>query len=218
MQLVAAVAVVFFTAVQSVFVGLVSEQPTDPVRLQTSIGNFLETKFVDVVHDLVETAADTEMGSDTRTYMYEKVALLKESGGNPQSGDAADGPATLAEYCAGKPTHIQLHEDMEEGEKVMANWRGYGTFYPGKVEKKHQNGTVDIFYDDGFHEKRVSPGAVKEVKEKKKEVVEEKTKPIDDPACEMLDYITKLKEKFGHLSEKLSQWLQAQRAKENQKN
>jgi len=212
MQLFAAVAIVFFTAVQSVFVGLTSDHPTEPVQLQASIGNFLETKFSDVVHDLVETAADTEMGSDTRTFMYDKVAVLKESEGTPP-GDASDGPATLAEYCAGKPTNREMHEKMEVDQKVMANWRGYGTFYPGKVEKKHSNGTVDIFYDDGFHEKRVSPGDVKEVKEKKKEVVEEKTKPIDDPACEMLKYVTKLKEKFGHLSAKLSQWLQAQRAK-----
>jgi len=215
MHLLAAVAVVLVTAVQSVSVEWVSDPLTDSVRLQANIGNFLETKFVDVVHDLVEAAADTEMGSDIRTNMYHEAAVFKESDGTQQSGGESDGPATLEEYCAGKPTDRERHEKMKVDQKVEANWRNYGTFYPGHVEKKRNNGTVDIFYDDGFHEKRLPPGQVREVEDKKKknEEVEEKAKPLDDPACEMLEYVTKLKDKFGHLSEKLSQWLQAQRAK-----
>jgi len=122
-------------------------------------------------------------------------------------------PATLKDYCAG-PTLHEKKVGMSKGDKVKADWNNYGTFYPGKVTKKRGNGTVDIAYDDGFSEKRVKAENIHEIKKKNEEEEEKaKTKPKDDPACQLLEFVAALKSKFGELNGKLSRWLLAQRAK-----
>merc|ERR1719389_180362 len=98
------------------------------------------------------------------------LALVSQNKGAPPSsgGDGEEGPATLAEYCAG-PTPAERSNKISEGTKVKANWEGYGTMYPGRVEDKNSDGTVDIHYDDGFTEKNVKASKVKVIKSKKTE-------------------------------------------------
>lgn len=212
-QFLAAVASAFFASVQSVAVDWVSDPLSDSVRVQATLGNFLEGKLAQAVGALVDTAADTEMGSDIGTDVSAEMAVTVSSGTRASDGKkGAHGPKTLAEYCAG-PTADEMHIDVEKGTRVMADWKEYGTKYPGVVTKKRSSGKSDILYDDGFTEKRVDAEDIEVVKTKKKTVTKEAKKPRDDPACELLEYVEQLKEKFGTLNEQMSLWLQAQRAR-----
>ena len=42
--------------------------------------------------------------------------------------------------------------NIQEGSKVEANYRGRGRYYPGRVSRVRLNGTMDIDYDDGEKE------------------------------------------------------------------
>jgi len=179
------------------------------------IGNSFRT-FMQVLPDAL---ADTELGADLGT----TVALNEFSGKQLRKSDSSvskttktveeHGPATLAEYCAGDTEEEQTMK-LKKGQRVMVNWKKYGTYYPARVEHKHQDGTVDVHYDDNFGEKNVSPAATKPMKEDKEEDEEgSKPKQRDDAACEMLDFLKKTKTKLGNLDPMISQWLVAQRAK-----
>merc|ERR1719223_232503 len=87
--------------------------------------------------ELVAAVADAEIGEDMRS-----ISLRNDGG---ESG----GSSGLKGYCAGDDGTFQ--EDM----RVEADWKNYGTFYPGKVKDVNKDGTYDIKYDDGFTEKRV---------------------------------------------------------------
>ncbi|HJM54924.1 MAG TPA: Tudor-knot domain-containing protein [Poseidonia sp.] len=41
------------------------------------------------------------------------------------------------------------------GDKVLVNWKNYGTYYPGKIAKDYENHTYLIHYDDGDIEDNV---------------------------------------------------------------
>jgi hypothetical protein len=45
---------------------------------------------------------------------------------------------------------------LREGDKVEADYRGRGKFYPGKIDRDRGDDTYDIAYDDGERETRVS--------------------------------------------------------------
>jgi len=171
---------------------------------------------------LTDTVADTEMGDDLELNLAVNKPLSfsvrrqKKSAGSDDHVDE-DGPATLAEYCAGD-TQQEHKQKLKKGKKVMADWEQYGTMYPGRIEKKNPDGTVDIHYDDGFHEKGVKAHHVKPVEEEEDEVEKKDTqnakpKQRNDPACKMQDFLKKTKEKLGKLDPMISQWLAAQRAK-----
>lgn len=179
------------------------------------IGNSLRA-FMQVLPDAL---ADTELGADLGT----TVALNEFSGRQLRKSDSSVsetpktiaelGPATLAEYCAGDTKEEQTMK-LKKGQRVMVDWKKYGTYYPARVEHKHQDGTVDVHYDDNFDEKNVSPAATKPMKEdKEKDEQGSQPKQRDDSACEMLDFLKKTKTKLGNLNPMISQWLVAQRAK-----
>ena len=44
---------------------------------------------------------------------------------------------------------------LEKGDKVMANYRNGGRWYPGKIARERMNGTYDVEYDDGDREQDV---------------------------------------------------------------
>jgi len=48
-----------------------------------------------------------------------------------------------------------------EGDKVEANYQSAGKFYPGKIARNHQNGTVDVDYDDGEKETKIDVNLVR---------------------------------------------------------
>jgi len=59
-------------------------------------------------------------------------------------------PATLQDYCSGKG-----EKNIDEGSRIEANWRGFGTYYPGVIKKVNSDGDVDIVYEDGWTEEDV---------------------------------------------------------------
>jgi hypothetical protein len=202
-QFLTVVALAYVPLVQSVSTSSLADPLSDSLRIQATMGNFLEGQFVQAVTALAQTEADSEMGSDMGIELGTSSVVASSSG---------DGPKNLAEYCAG-PTAQEKNSEVKTGTKVMADWRGYGTKYPGVVKKKRSDGSMDILYDDGFSEKRVKASKIEKVKSEDKDEVEEEVKPRDDPACELQEYVNELKKKFGKLNDKLSDWLQAQRAR-----
>merc|ERR1719215_1048418 len=132
--------------------------------------------------ELVAAVADAEIGEDMRS-----ISLRNDGG---ESG----GSSGLKGYCAGDDGTFQ--EDM----RVEADWKNYGTFYPGKVTDVNKDGTYDVKYDDGFTEKRIKPKNIDVVEEVKK------TSPKDDPACEVLDGLEKVKKKIKKANDDVSAW------------
>ena len=45
---------------------------------------------------------------------------------------------------------------LREGDKIEADYRGRGKFYPGKIDRDRGDDTYDIAYDDGERESRVA--------------------------------------------------------------
>jgi len=110
------------------------------------------------------------------------------------------GPATLQAYCEGEP------EPSQRGQRVEANWRDYGTFYPGKVKKIHRDGTTDILYDDGWHEDGLDPSDVRPLEDEPK-------KPRDDAACDVADNVVTIKTKISQIRKDIQMWLASRRAR-----
>ena len=53
---------------------------------------------------------------------------------------------------------------LEEGDKVEADYRGRGKFYPGKISRDSgQDDTYDISYDDGERETRVAKRLIRKL-------------------------------------------------------
>ena len=50
---------------------------------------------------------------------------------------------------------------LREGDKIEADYRGRGRFYPGKISRDRGNDTYDIDYDDGERETRVAKRLIK---------------------------------------------------------
>ncbi|GMH80068.1 hypothetical protein TrLO_g3161, partial [Triparma laevis f. longispina] len=55
-------------------------------------------------------------------------------------------------------------DEIGEGDKVEARYRGKSKWYSGKVARVRSNGTMDIHYDDGEKELGVDPSFVRAVK------------------------------------------------------
>ena len=53
---------------------------------------------------------------------------------------------------------------LQEGDKVEADYRGRGKFYPGKITRDRGDDTYDISYDDGERETRVAKRLIKSKK------------------------------------------------------
>jgi len=105
---------------------------------------------------------------------------------------------SLAEYCAGAP-------EVSEQDRVMANWKGYGTYYPGSVDVKNNDGSIDVTYDDGWTEPHVPQGSFKPAEAKE-------TKKRDDAACDLAEDVTAIKEKVVDAGKNIAVWLASQRA------
>ena len=50
---------------------------------------------------------------------------------------------------------------FEEGDKMEADYKGKGKYYPGKISRKRLNGTYDIAYDDGERETNVDARSIR---------------------------------------------------------
>ncbi|HIG20448.1 MAG: hypothetical protein CXT67_08475 [Methanobacteriota archaeon] len=56
------------------------------------------------------------------------------------------------------------------GDRVLANWKNYGTYYPGKIATKHDNYTFLIHFDDGDVENNVEWSRIELMQEDSAEV------------------------------------------------
>lgn len=56
--------------------------------------------------------------------------------------------------------------EFKEGDKIEANYRGRGRWYPGKITRKCLDGTYDIGYDDGEKESSVIPECIRVIPDK----------------------------------------------------
>jgi len=115
------------------------------------------------------------------------------------------GPSTLKEYCAGPNAGGADAPHFEEGEQVNGNWHHLGTMYPGTVDHVNEDGTVNIKYDDGFVEEHVAANQFEEVEDTEEQKAQKKaSKPQDDPACELDEFVDETKkgteEAFGDVS------------------
>jgi len=66
--------------------------------------------------------------------------------------------------------------EFKEGDKVEANYRGRGRWYPGKIARKRLIGTYDIDYDDGEKEINVSSEYIRIMPEK-----DNNETPVENP-------------------------------------
>jgi hypothetical protein len=174
---------------------------SDP-KFYASLSEAAWAKATVIIEKIAQTESDLEMGADLPADIG--MNLVAVSAGN-------DGPATLAEYCAGGQTRQERQTAIDEGTRVKANWEGYGTMYPGKITDKNGDGSVDIKYDDGFTENRVDVDDVK-VRKNQGSLLQQ-TAPRDDPACKLQDFLEKLKKQLEAINGMVHQWLAAQRAK-----
>jgi len=71
----------------------------------------------------------------------------------------------LVRYRPSTPelAELPLPVNLVEGEKVEANYRGHGKWYPGTVVAIHEDGSVNIDYDDGEKEARVPVSCIRAV-------------------------------------------------------
>jgi hypothetical protein len=60
----------------------------------------------------------------------------------------------------GSPSR-SIRSNLTEGDRVEANYRGRGKYYPGKIKVDRGDGTYDIAYDDGESETRVKEGDIR---------------------------------------------------------
>mmetsp|Transcript_68426 Transcript_68426/g.164282 ORF Transcript_68426/g.164282 Transcript_68426/m.164282 type:complete len:952 (-) Transcript_68426:144-2999(-) len=130
-------------------------------------------------------------------------------------------PETLAEYCSGKGSEDDSESSkMTEKARVEADWRGFGTMYPGVVKKVNEH-SLEILYDDGWEEEikdknmdgeysKVNPLPSEETTEVKKE--EKETKPVDDPVCDLVDEVDATKVKVKDIFKDIALWTATKRA------
>lgn len=52
-------------------------------------------------------------------------------------------------------------ENLREGQKVEADYRGAGRYYPGRIRRVREEGTFDIDYDDGESERQVEVSRIR---------------------------------------------------------
>lgn len=144
----------------------------------------------------------TDGATGTVQVVYNRTEALKAM---------REGPATLKEYCSsgGDPA-------VDEGEKVMADWKGYGTLYPGEVKDTHKNGTYDIIYDDGWTEKIIPEKRIDEV-DANGNPIPITPKPSatrqEDGACQLNDDLQEIKKDIVKVQKQIATWTIAQRAK-----
>lgn len=109
----------------------------------------------------------------------------------------------LDEYCKGGE-----EEEFEEQQEVMADWKGYGTHYPGVIHKKRSDGSVDILYNDGWLEERVPTSSLKPIGN----VQVQKKKKRDDAVCELAEDVADVKEDLKDANKNVAVYLASQRA------
>jgi uncharacterized protein (DUF427 family) len=72
-------------------------------------------------------------------------------------------------------TAVISPQKWKEGDRIEANYRGKGKYYPGTVKKDRNDGTYDIDYDDGEIETRVKAENLRKVEEQQKPILKNVT-------------------------------------------
>ena len=72
------------------------------------------------------------------------------------------------------------------GDKVLVNWKNYGTYYPGKISSEHEDHTFLIHFDDGDIEDNVEWGRIEKIPENS-ETIQEYVDHISEAEQELID-------------------------------
>ncbi len=72
------------------------------------------------------------------------------------------------------------------GDKVLVNWKNYGTYYPGKIASEHDNHTFLIHFDDGDIEDHVEWGRIEKIPEDSNQI-QEYVENISEAEYELID-------------------------------
>lgn len=65
-------------------------------------------------------------------------------------------------------TRWDANDELREGTKIEARYKGRSRFYPGKISRVHHDGSCDIDYDDGEDERMVDPSLIRVVASRSK--------------------------------------------------
>jgi len=185
-----------FVTIAGLIEAVLVAQPTRDADALSQVRHFMGL----VSQATASTASDEELGAD---------ASLSPA------GDGSE-PRTLDDYCSGKVDEQALQEDQ----RVEANWRGFGIFYPGKVVHSGAH-SVTVAYDDGFDEK---------VKDKNRDDVFSRVLPLpgdekvassgtphpEDAACELNDMVKDVKEKVSESADDIDAWIENKKKERSQ--
>lgn len=174
------VALVLLVSVDGAVLSALEAEARAVAGLEVSAANRFVSALQAASEELAETEADSEFG-----------------GGVAVRATPASGPGTLEEYCSGAGTGMQAKA------RVEADWKGYGMMYPGVIEKVHEDGTVDVLYDDGWTETHLDPANVKKIEEGPAAM-----KPKDDPVCQLKEFVVEVQEEIATVHEHMDQWVQ----------
>ena len=72
------------------------------------------------------------------------------------------------------------------GDRVLVNWKNYGTYYPGKIASEHENHTFLIHFDDGDIEDNVEWGRIEKIPEDSNQV-QEYVEHISEAESELIE-------------------------------
>jgi hypothetical protein len=95
--------------------------------------------------DILYDDGEKEMGVDKE--------MIKSAGGGGGSARKSKSRMDSDDDMGG--------DDLAEGSKVEARYRGGSRYYKGKITRKRLNGTFDILYDDGEKEMGVDKEMIK---------------------------------------------------------
>ena len=68
---------------------------------------------------------------------------------------ASRNPVKALESGGGRDDDRRGGDELREGMKVEARYRGRGRYFPGRISRVHPDGTYDRDYDDGEQERGV---------------------------------------------------------------
>uniref|UniRef100_A0A7S1AM73 Uncharacterized protein n=1 Tax=Noctiluca scintillans TaxID=2966 RepID=A0A7S1AM73_NOCSC len=184
------------SSIAGVIEAVLVAQPTRHADALSEVRHFLGL----VSQATASTAADEELGADASL----------------SSGSDGSEPRTLDDYCSGKVDEQALQEDQ----RVEANWRGFGIFYPGKVVHSGAH-SVTVAYDDGFDEK---------VKDKNRDDLFSRVLPLpgdekvassstphpEDAACELNEMVKDVTEKVSESADDIDAWIENKKKEHSQ--
>lgn len=85
-----------------------------------------------------------------------------------------------------EPRNIRRADDaLSKGDRVLVNWKNYGTFFPGKIAEVQPHHTYMIHFDDGDVESGVPPSRI--AKQPDSQAIQDYVEQISQEEQELID-------------------------------